>query len=297
MYNNTRNYQKLKLSPFSLEAELFFNASYFLDNEHYSTSPSSSEEEMHIERRPVPITVPIVRSSPVTRSINQQYQNQHQPQLLQRHQPKPINLPAPISRAATTSITRSINHQHADLITKAANNHNAILLNVNIGNNNPYSPYASKITAQQSENMLAEEYEKLVDSFNQVHEKEKETQQFKLPSSKSPIMEALVYCSINKYGIELKELNTTSNKILFYVNNFHAYYKHSCSICSKQSPSEDIRARMKALQRWFVTFPAWRELEYPFELLVKPSHYNKMHEIISKMVRFYENVDTDPITG
>lgn len=29
-------------------------------------------------------------------------------------------------------------------------------------------------------------------------------------------MEALVYCSINKYGIELKELNTASNRILFY---------------------------------------------------------------------------------
>lgn len=37
-------------------------------------------------------------------------------------------------------------------------------------------------------NLLAEEYEKLVDSFNQVHEKEKKSQQFKLPSSKVCIL-------------------------------------------------------------------------------------------------------------
>jgi hypothetical protein len=193
-----------------------------------------------------------------------------------------------------TSMGRT-NHQ--ELITKAANNHNAMLSNVHNGINYK-SPYLPLVTQQQNSNLLAEEYEKLVDSFNQVHEKEKESKNFKLPSSKSPIMEALVYCSINKYGIELKELNTSTNRILFYVSDFNVYYKQSCSICSKQSPSEDIRARMKALQRWFVTFPAWRELEYPFELLVRPSHYNKMHEIISKMIRFYENVeiDTDTIT-
>jgi hypothetical protein len=157
-----------------------------------------------------------------------------------------------------------------------------------------------------------EDYEKLARTFQNLYsngltnhsgnnnvimggteEEQPEKKQFKLPSSKSPIMEALVYCSINKYGIELKELNTTTQKISFLVTDFNAYYKHSCSICSKQSPSEDIRARMKALQRWFTSFPAWRELEKPFELVVRPSHYMKMHEIITKMVRFYSETSSD----
>jgi hypothetical protein len=370
--NNSKIFQKVKLSPFPIEAELFFNASYFLQSD-YSTSPSSSssseEEKMEVEpvryhHIPLRREIPVIKREQQLQQQLQQHQFQQQQQQLQQHlqqqqqlqqqpymmkrdliyndlqrdlvqgpsslmkremmqsqqhkfqqresmlhqQTKNTSLlshrempghvhPIPKAPVVSKPTTRSLNSQHADLITKATHNHNAMLSNVNTGTNYK-SAYSPMISAQQTTNMLAEEYEKLVDSFNQVHEKEKESQNFKLPSSKSPIMEALVYCSINKYGIELKELNTTTNKILFYVSDFNVYYKQSCSICSKQSPSEDIRARMKALQRWFVTFPAWRELEYPFELLVRPSHYNKMHEIISKMVRFYENVeiDTDAIT-
>jgi len=155
------------------------------------------------------------------------------------------------------------------------------------------TPISTKSTAVKEERSIAEDYEKLVFNFKNFHNENSngQSKSFKLPSSKSPIMEALVYCSINKFGIELKEINTANQKILFLVSDFNLYYKHSCQICSKQSPSEDIRARMKALQRWFVSFPAWRELEFPFELLVRPSHYLKMHEIISKMVRFYEQTD------
>jgi hypothetical protein len=290
--NNTRNsiqQQKLKLSPFSVNSELVFNAEYFLKSESSSFSPSTSveSEEMEVE-------------------------NQYQQPIQQFPEPKFLRqtnvIPPPVMRTRIeTPIPIPHRVNHADFIQKAATNHMAMLSNVNSPNNFK-TPYMSapkraglegtvnqrdviSAAAARDNNLLAEEYEKLVDSFNQAHEREKETKQFKLPSSKSPIMEALVYCSINKYGIELKELNTTSNRILFYVSDFNVYYKQSCMICSKQSPSEDIRARMKALQRWFVTFPAWRELEYPFELLVKPSHYSKMHDIISKMVRFYENSD------
>jgi len=81
-----------------------------------------------------------------------------------------------------------------------------------------------------------------------------------------------------------------SNKelISFLLTDFNLYYKHSCSICSKQSPSEDIRARMKTLQRWFIYFPGWKELDSPFEIVVRTSHYHKMNEIIAKMVHCYQ---------
>jgi len=143
---------------------------------------------------------------------------------------------------------------------------------------------AYQLTDQRS---TIEEYQSLVTSVMNSSQG-KDPTIFKLPTSKSPIMEALVYCSINKYGIELTELNRKEQRIVFSVTDFLAYYRHSCSICSKQSPSDDIRARMKTLQRWFTSFPCWKDLDYPFQLLVRPSHYLKMHEIITKMVQYYE---------
>lgn len=348
---NTRTLtqQKLRYSPYSVDAELVFNAEYFLKSESSSLSQYSSsiEEEGEAESEEMEVieTNPfaLLRQQQLHKQQfhqqQQQYYHQQQQQQQLFHQQRQQqqrqlqqeqmyreqqlyardqnfrdfeqsyrepHIPSPVMTRVESPAAPVRNH--SEFIKKAANNHMSMLTHIGATNvfktSNSYAasaqlagydslmnPHDLSDSQSRVNNLLAEEYEKLVDSFNQVHEKEKKSQQFKLPSSKSPIMEALVYCSINKYGIELKELNTASNRILFYVSDFNAYYKQSCSICSKQSPSEDIRARMKALQRWFVTFPAWRELEYPFELLVRPSHYAKMHEIISKMVRFYENAD------
>lgn len=349
VHTRTLSQQKLRYSPYSVDAELVFNAEYFLKSESSSLSQYSSsieeDEAVESEEMEVVETNPfaVLRQQQRQQQQHQlhlqqqQYYHQQHQQLIHQHRHRQQrqqqqeqmyreqqlyareqnfrdfehnyrepHVPTPVMTRVESPSTPVRNH--SEFIKKAANNHMSMLTHIGATNafktSNSYAtnaqlagyesflnPHDLSDSQSRVNNLLAEEYEKLVDSFNQVHEKEKKSQQFKLPSSKSPIMEALVYCSINKYGIELKELNTASNRILFYVSDFNAYYKQSCSICSKQSPSEDIRARMKALQRWFVTFPAWRELEYPFELLVRPSHYAKMHEIISKMVRFYENAD------
>jgi hypothetical protein len=108
---------------------------------------------------------------------------------------------------------------------------------------------------------------------------------FKLPASRSPIMEALVVCALNGWGLKIakniKATPTQSAEVVFKVNDFNHYYNISCSICSKQSPTEDIRSRVKSLRRWFVSFPKSKERTVnPFYLMVKPAFVNRVGQII-----------------
>jgi hypothetical protein len=119
------------------------------------------------------------------------------------------------------------------------------------------------------------------------------TPSFKLPSSKSPIMEAMVYCAIHKWGIELEHHDKATQQIVFKVLDFEHYYRLSCVICSKQTPSEDIRSRMKALQRWFTSFPSRKDLAQTFSLTVKVRQFRKVHDIIEKVKRFVQEFSPD----
>jgi len=119
---------------------------------------------------------------------------------------------------------------------------------------------------------------------------EKELSKVKLQASKSPIMDALVYCALNRWGIELLEDN--GDNIRFRVLNFQRYYKYSGMICAKQNPTEDIASRIKALKRWFPDFPTKRagNLDESFEITVQlPNKQDnkpqKLHEIIEKQRR------------
>jgi len=119
---------------------------------------------------------------------------------------------------------------------------------------------------------------------------EKELSKVKLQASKSPIMDALVYCALNRWGIELLEDN--GDNIRFRVLDFQKYYKYSGIICAKQNPTEDIASRIKALKRWFPDFPTKRagNLDEAFEITVQlPTKQDnkpqKLHEIIEKQRR------------
>jgi hypothetical protein len=111
---------------------------------------------------------------------------------------------------------------------------------------------------------------------------------FKLPASKSPIMEAMAFCGIKKWGIEIIQCQDQTDdapaKVVFRVLDFELYYKYSCSICSKQNPTEDLGSRVKSLRRWFVNFPKKRDRrENPqFSLEVKPDVAKKVYEMIEK---------------
>lgn len=111
---------------------------------------------------------------------------------------------------------------------------------------------------------------------------------FKLPASKSPIMEALAYSAINKWGIEIlqaeDQTDETEAKVVFHVIDFEVYYKYSSAICSKQNPTEDIGSRVKSLRRWFVNFPKKRDRKdlNNFSLEVKSEVAKKVFDMIDK---------------
>jgi len=118
-------------------------------------------------------------------------------------------------------------------------------------------------------------------------EEEDPTGGFKLPASKSPIMEAMVVCALNGWGIELATNNratsTTPAEVVFRVTDFNRYYKISRTICSKQRPTDDLGSRIKSLRRWFVNFPKKKDrCENSFSLTVKPSIAKKVNEIIER---------------
>jgi hypothetical protein len=89
-------------------------------------------------------------------------------------------------------------------------------------------------------------------------EEEEEHHSFKLQSSKSPVIDALVYCALMKQGIQLVEDN--AKIVQFRIFNFPLYYQKSKGICSKAHPTDDVNSRVKALQRWFPDFPTLKEL-------------------------------------
>lgn len=81
----------------------------------------------------------------------------------------------------------------------------------------------------------------------------------KLGASKSPIMEALVYCALHGWGLQLIKFD--QDDIQFRVDDFKLYYEKSALICAKQNPTEAQASRIKALKRWFPDFPCKRDHE------------------------------------
>lgn len=105
---------------------------------------------------------------------------------------------------------------------------------------------------------------------------------FKLPASKTPIMEAMVVCAINNWGISV--VKSTPTEVIFRVTDFNRYYRVSRAICSKHRPTEDIGSRVKSLRRWFINFPKKKDRqENPsFLLSVKPNTCKKVHGLIDR---------------
>jgi len=108
---------------------------------------------------------------------------------------------------------------------------------------------------------------------------------FKLPASKSPIMEAMVVCAIKNWGLVLHK--SSPNQVVFRVTDFESYYKISRAICSKQHPTEDIGSRVKSLRRWFDNFPKKKDRQDNpnFLLAVKSSGTKKVNEMIERNTR------------
>lgn len=104
----------------------------------------------------------------------------------------------------------------------------------------------------------------------------------KLPASRNPVMAAMVHCALHKRGIEV--LRATPGEVIFKVHDFLEYYNASRAVIAKSKPTEDLGARVKALRRWFVTFPKKKERHSgdSFLLQVKPAVAYKAYDLIER---------------
>jgi len=135
-----------------------------------------------------------------------------------------------------------------------------------------------------------EDFDLDVDGACLEGEEDDPTGGFKLPASKSPIMEAMAVCALNGWGIDIiKNARTATDlvEVVFQVNDFDRYYRISRSICSKQRPTDDVGSRVKSLRRWFVNFPKKKDRNdnVPFLLVVQPNIAKKVSEIIERNTR------------
>jgi hypothetical protein len=102
------------------------------------------------------------------------------------------------------------------------------------------------------------------------------TSKFTLPSSKSPIIEAMAFCAVHHWGISIVHSSDSPEvgaRVIFLVKNFSQYCRFSRLICSKRHPTHNEGARIKALRRWFIKFPKKKERKSreSFILEVKPA--------------------------
>jgi len=111
---------------------------------------------------------------------------------------------------------------------------------------------------------------------------------FKLQSSKSPVIDALFYCALTKQGLALIDEGKESKHVKFRLDDFHFYYSKSKEICSKANPTDDVNSRVKALQRWFPDFPSLKEVQkgvpWVFGLSKEKHHvnFNKLQAILER---------------
>jgi len=109
----------------------------------------------------------------------------------------------------------------------------------------------------------------------------------KLPSSKTPVIDAFIYCAICNWGVTI---SPTQDRLpgTFTINDFNKYWDYSQKICSKPSPTETPVARLKALRRWFADFPgikkikAVKEGKEPIMIKVKQERIADVIAIVKK---------------
>jgi hypothetical protein len=110
----------------------------------------------------------------------------------------------------------------------------------------------------------------------------------KLPSSKTPVIDAFIYCSVCNWGVSITPQPGDRVPSLFTITDFNKYWDLSQKICSKPSPTETPVARLKALRRWFADFPgikkikAVKEGKEPISIRVKPERITDVITILKK---------------
>jgi hypothetical protein len=125
----------------------------------------------------------------------------------------------------------------------------------------------------------------------------------KLSASKSPIMEALIYCAFNSWGVEIVKqgpegdwvpdpdfgLNSKNGVIAFKFSDFDLLSDCLERVNSKNKPTTDPGARIKALKRWFDGIPCVRNRNDQFVATVKRTEQlSKVKDMIRRMLKIYK---------
>jgi len=137
-------------------------------------------------------------------------------------------------------------------------------------------------------------------TFNEIHP----TMLRKLSASKSPVMEALIYCAFNRWGVEIVKQGSTEDEwkldtehglgnrtglIAFKFFDFDLLSSCLERVNAKHKPTTDPGARIKALKRWFDGIPCVRNRNEQFIATIKKTEQaSKVKEMIRRMLRIYK---------
>jgi len=112
----------------------------------------------------------------------------------------------------------------------------------------------------------------------------------KLSLSKSPVLEAVIYCALNKWGIEMLPFGP-DKKLSFKVTDFDKFSVYSAKINSKGKPTTDVSSRVKALRRWFDGIPKVKDRKITFIMSVKGSDdkHSKVEQLVDKVTAVYQS--------
>jgi len=112
----------------------------------------------------------------------------------------------------------------------------------------------------------------------------------KLSLSKSPVLEAVIYCALNKWGIEMLPFGP-DKKLCFKVTDFDKFSVYSAKINSKGKPTTDVSSRVKALRRWFDGIPKVKDRKIAFVMSVKGSEdkHSKVVQLVDKVTAVYQS--------
>eukprot|EP01124_Arcella_intermedia_P023312 TRINITY_DN3682_c2_g1_i1.p1 TRINITY_DN3682_c2_g1~~TRINITY_DN3682_c2_g1_i1.p1 ORF type:complete len:346 (-),score=40.16 TRINITY_DN3682_c2_g1_i1:67-1104(-) len=105
----------------------------------------------------------------------------------------------------------------------------------------------------------------------------------RLLASKSPQIEAVIYCTLNRWGAEFVD----PENLLLKVHDFDTLWAYATKVSAKKSPTSEMNARVKSLRRWFEGIPRSGERNNSFFLTPRTGVEKKLKAMVEKMNNIY----------
>ncbi len=111
-----------------------------------------------------------------------------------------------------------------------------------------------------------------------------------LPVSRSPILDAFLYCALKGWGADL--VIAERDELRIHVSDFSHYGRCSYLICPKPHPTEELNARLKALGVWFPGFRNAFDFAHgrPFDVSAvrtgNRARFNRLYAVFRRIVEY-----------